>query len=227
MWFYISIFLIIVILLIFYILRIYKDKKLLETVTKVYRGTRSERNVVLKLLKNGILAKNIFHDLYIENNGQYSQIDLVVTTNKGIFIFEIKDYSGWLFGKGNQKQWTQVLAYGREKYRFYNPVMQNNGHIRALQKKLRQIDHLPFYSIIVFYGNCELKDVSLIPNGTFITYSNGFLDIVKKIMNNNLQEEFEDKWGVLNVLTEAVYNGDNIEVIQKHIENVKNIKDNI
>ena len=87
MWFYISIFLIIVILLIFYILRIYKDKKLLETVTKVYRGTRSERNVVLKLLKNGILAKNIFHDLYIENNGQYSQIDLVVTTNKGIFIF--------------------------------------------------------------------------------------------------------------------------------------------
>jgi hypothetical protein len=43
-----------------------RDKKLLETVTKSYRGTKSERDLVLKLLKNGIPAQTIFHDLYVK-----------------------------------------------------------------------------------------------------------------------------------------------------------------
>ncbi|MCL1867421.1 MAG: NERD domain-containing protein, partial [Paludibacter sp.] len=90
-----------------------KDKNLLETVTKSYRGTKSEKRLVLRLLKYGIPAEDIFHDLYLEkSNNNYSQIDLVIITNVGIIVFEVKDYSGWLFGKGNQDKWTQVLAYG-------------------------------------------------------------------------------------------------------------------
>jgi cytochrome c-type biogenesis protein CcmH/NrfF len=42
------------------------DKKLLETVTKSNRGTRTERELVLKLLKQGIPSQAIFHDLYIK-----------------------------------------------------------------------------------------------------------------------------------------------------------------
>jgi hypothetical protein len=99
-----------------------RDRKLLQTVTKLYRGTSSERNMVLKLLKYGIPAQTIFHDLYVKyTNGKYSQIDIVVATRVGIIVFEIKDYSGWIFGKGNQTKWTQVLAYGREKHRFTIP----------------------------------------------------------------------------------------------------------
>ena len=202
-----------------------RDRKLLETVTKTYRGTRSERNMVLKLLKHGIPAKAIFHDLYVGHNGQYSQIDLVVAANVGILVIEVKDYSGWLFGKGNQKQWTQVLAYGKEKYRFYNPVRQNNGHIMALRKQSRQFAKLPFYSIIVFYGDCELKDVSFIPESTFITYSNGFLNTVDNIITNNKPAKFTDKWEVINVLTQAVKNGENNEIQFQHSENIRNIKD--
>lgn len=58
-----------------------------------------------------------------------SQIDVVVATNVGIIVFEVKDYSGWIYGNGNQQKWTQVLSHGREKYRFYNPILQNRSHI--------------------------------------------------------------------------------------------------
>jgi hypothetical protein len=200
------------------------DRELLETVTTTYRGTRSERNMVLKLLKHGIAAKAIFHDLYVKKaNGQYSQIDLVVATNVGILVFEIKDYSGWLFGKGNQKQWTQILAYGKEKHRFYNPVMQNNGHITALRKQLKQFEQVPFYSIIVFYGNCELKDVSFIPEGTFLAYSTNVINVVNRIINNNQPAYFTDKWEVVKVLKEDVENGNNRDIRVQHIQNVQNM----
>jgi hypothetical protein len=66
---------------------------------------------------------------------------------RGIKPQGIKDYSGWIFGKGNQTKWTQVLAYGREKYCFYNPIMQNNGHISALRKQLKQFEQIPFLFI--------------------------------------------------------------------------------
>ena len=89
-----------------------RDKKLLETVTKSHRGTKTERKLVLKLLKAGFPAQTIFHDLYLKNtNGNYSQIDLVLATKVGIIVFEVKKYSGWIFGTGNQNKWTQVLAY--------------------------------------------------------------------------------------------------------------------
>ena len=90
-----------------------RDRILLRTVTESNRGTRSERDLVLKLLKYGVPAQTIFHDLYVKKpNGNYSQIDLVVVTKVGVIVFEVKDYKGWIFGDVNQTQWTQILAYG-------------------------------------------------------------------------------------------------------------------
>lgn len=67
---------------------------------------------MLKLLKYGIPAQTIFHDLYVKkSNGNFTQIDLVVATKVGIIVFEIKDYSGWIFGTGYKPQWTKVLVY--------------------------------------------------------------------------------------------------------------------
>ena len=101
------------------IIRKIRDRRLISTVTSLKRGTSSERDLVLTLLKKGIPSLTIFHDLYVERpGGNYSQIDLVVATKVGIIVFEVKDYSGWIFGDGRYTQWTQVLAYGKQKYRF-------------------------------------------------------------------------------------------------------------
>lgn len=200
----------------------YKDMALLRTVTNINRGTRSERRLVLQLLKQGIQASNIFHDLYLEKSpGNYSQIDVVAVTDVGIIAFEVKDYSGWIFGKGNQQYWTQVLAYGREKYKFYNPIMQNNGHIEALQKRLSVNAGIPIFSVIIFYGSCTLKDVALIPDDTYIGYFDGVKRIVEHINNNNAQAFYYDKQSVITLLRQAVANGDDPYIVKRHIQNVK------
>lgn len=96
----------------------HRDRKLLESVRSPNRGTKSERALVLKLLKMGIPAQTIFHDLSLEKRRvEFSQIDLVVATSEGILVFEVKDYSGWIYGNANYPHWTKVLAYGKQKYR--------------------------------------------------------------------------------------------------------------
>jgi len=201
-----------------------QDKKLLETVTKPDRGTRTERHLVLKLLKNGIPAQTIFHDLYIRKyNDNFSQIDLVVATKAGILVFEVKDYSGWIFGAGHDSQWTQVLAYGKRKYRFYNPVMQNDKHIYDLRKQHPQFEHVPFYSIVVFYGDCVLKDINFVPNGTFLVKSNRAFEVVHTIMKNNQPARYTDKSEVVRVLKEAVKNGEDKAIQMQHIKNVRDM----
>jgi hypothetical protein len=201
-----------------------RNKELLETVTRSNRGTATERVLVLNLLKNGIPAQTIFHDLYVRKpNGIYSQIDLVVVTSVGVIVFEVKELSGWIFGNGNHSQWTQVLAYGKEKFRFYNPIMQNNNHIQILKKQLKQFEKIPFFSIVVFYGDCVLKEVNFIPNGTFLVKWDRVIEVMKKITNENILSPYTNKREVVNLLKSAVLNGENEEIIKQHIKNIKDM----
>jgi len=201
-----------------------RDKELLETVSTLNRGTRAERCLVLNLLKAGISAEEIFHDLYIKKfNGTFSQIDLVVITEVGIIVFEVKDYSGWIFGNGYHQQWTQVLAYGKQKYRFYNPVKQNNNHIAVLRRKIGNFAKVPFYSIIVFDGDCELRDISFIPEGTFIAKTERVIDVIVNILNNNEIVNYKNKDKIMKLLEDSVNNGENTETQIQHIADVKNL----
>ncbi len=195
-----------------------KDRELLQTVTGLDRGTWSERELVLMLLKMGISPLAIFHDLYVEKSDKnYSQIDIVVATKVGIIVFEVKDYSGWLFGNGYQTYWTQVLSYGNDKFRFYNPIMQNNGHIQTLKKKLKECADVPFYSVIVFYGDCELKEINSIPDGVKVVYPEDVPHIVNQILENDATVYYANKREVVDLLKEAVNNGANAEICDKHV----------
>ncbi|MRX41130.1 NERD domain-containing protein [Flavobacterium sp. LC2016-23] len=201
-----------------------RDKKLLETVTKSHRGTKTERKLVLKLLKAGFPAQTIFHDLYLRDKyGNYSQIDLVLATKVGIIVFEVKKYSGWIFGNGNQNKWTQVLAYGKEKYYFYNPILQNKKHVENLKATLTDFQNIPFFSVVVFFGDCEFRDVSFIPNNTFLTKSPRVIYAVKKVLKENEPANYKSKRDVVNVLSAAVENGNNQEISEKHIKNIKDM----
>lgn len=219
MWIIIGIISLLVFLILF---QEFRDKKLLETVTNKNRGTRTERKLVIKLLKYGIPAQTIFHDLYVKMpNGKYAQIDLVVPTKVGIFVFEVKDYSGWIFGSGYNSEWTQVLAYGNSKYRFYNPIKQNSKHISDLKKQLTQFESIPFYSIIVFYGNCVLKDISNVPGETYIIKSNSVEEAIGVLMNSRAPANYTNKYQIVNLLKESVAYGDNSEIRDQHIQNIR------
>ena len=194
-----------------------KERRLIEQVTSISRGEWSERRVVLKLLKLGINPKAIFHDLYIQKpNGEYTQVDVVVATKAGIIVFEVKDYSGWIFGNEHQKYWTQLLAYGKERHRFYNPVMQNAGHIKAIRQCLPQNPDVPIYSVIVFFGDSEFKDVTCHVDNTFIIYPRSIQRVVSEILAQP-NAAFGNKYEIMDFFTKAVQDGNNPMIVASQI----------
>lgn len=194
-----------------------KERKLIEQVTPITRGEKSERKVILSLLKEGINPKAIFHDLYIQKpNREYPQIDVAVATKAGIIVLEVKDYSGWIFGNEHQKYWTQLLAFGKQKHRFYNPVMQNAGHIQAIRQCLPNNPDIPIFSVIVFFGNSEFKNVTCNADNTFIIYPHSIRQVVADIL---LQPDanYGNKYEIMELFTTAVQNGDNSMIVSSQI----------
>lgn len=141
------------------------------------------------------LFKNLCHfenqnckflfNLYIPKfNNEYSEIDMLMITKKGIIVIESKNYQGWIFGKESQYQWTQTLAglYGAQKYHFYNPIIQNKNHINSLKKILPK--NIPIFSVIAFSDKCEFKNVRIGSTQIIINYYRNIAsDIQKKIFD--------------------------------------------
>lgn len=160
-------------------------------------------------------------------NSDTTEIDVIMIFDKGICVFESKNYSGWIFGNENQKMWTQCLPQGKgkkaKKEKFYNPVWQNNAHIKALEALLSN-KGLPVFSIITFSKRCTLKDISYNNKPTlYITKRNS----IKKIINDIYSSypavldtgAINELYNVLLPFTQI-----NDEIKSKHIEQINNIK---
>ena len=209
----------IIALIVHRIIKAKKYREQVQSVTSLDRGTWSERDLIPKLLdKCGIDKRVIYHDLYIrKENGTYTQIDLAVPTPQGIIVFEVKDYSGWIFGNGNSKYWMQILAYGQEKHQFYNPIWQNRKHINAIRKLMPNNQGVPFFNIVVFYGDSEFKDLNYDATGRVrVIYSTQVADVIKDIKSLP-SAEYGNKREVADVLAEGVHNGCDPEIRQAQI----------
>ena len=199
-----------------------KKAQIISSVTALSRGEWSERELIYELVQScGIPANTIFHDLYVPYKGGYSQIDLVVPTSVGMFVFEVKDFGGWIFGNARNEKWTQVLAYGQEKHQFYNPLKQNEGHIAALKGVLPQLQNVPIFSVVVFYGSSEIRDVSGVPVNSFVIYPSQVNKLIKNIKTNLPPAPYVDKWEVMRVLKSAVENGANPNIVQAQRQRAK------
>lgn len=201
-----------------------KERELISSVTPLNRGTETERLLILELLENDTPPITIYHDLIVKKpNDKFSQIDLVLVMTEGIIVFEVKDYSGWLYGSGNTTNWTQVLSYGNEKFKFYNPIKQNRQHITELKKTLKQFKNIPFFSVIVFYGDCELKEISYIPKNTYLVKPHRVMEVVSKIKEENEPTNYTNKREVIDKLKELVSLGENVDYQEQHIENINDM----
>ena len=201
-----------------------RDRELISSVTSLNRGTSSERSLILRLLKKEFPSVTIYHDLIIKkDNDEFSQIDLVLVTSEGIIVIEVKDYSGWIYGSGNNTNWTKVLSYGRKKYKFYNPIKQNNNHINELRKTLKQFEKIPFFSVIVFFGDCELKEINYVPKGTYLVKSHRVFEVLNLIKTENEPTNYTNKREVVDTLKQLVSLGENTDYQKQHIENIKDM----
>lgn len=153
-------------------LQLYFDKgRLGEYMT--YRYLRSAE-------KNG--AKFLFNIYIPKGKDETTEIDVLMIHAKGLFVFESKNYSGWIFGNEFQNNWCQTLPQGKgrsHKEYFYNPIMQNKSHIKHLKKFLSE--DLSIHSVIVFSQRCTLKKVEVISDNIHVINRNDVYNTVAAI----------------------------------------------
>lgn len=167
-------------------------------------------------------------NLYIPTlDSKTAELDLVMITKKGIFVFESKNYSGWIFGEKNSRMWMQTLPNGRGKAiknNFFNPIIQNEWHIEKLKKVLDNVYEdmvVPFFSIITFSERCTLKKVPENMDYIKIIKRNNLFQVVKNIYDANPdiieQEKVIDLYNKLYQYTQVTE-----KIKQEHIDNIKN-----
>ena len=103
--------------------------------------------------------REFIHNCYLPTEKGTTEIDLLMIHETGLYVVESKNYSGWIFGDEKQKDWTQVL--GGKKIKFFNPIRQNAGHIKALRSYFGEYQDLPIFSLVIFSERCELKKITL------------------------------------------------------------------
>lgn len=118
------------------------------------KGKIAEKMVHYKLMQ---LPEeyHVIDDVLFMSNGRSTQIDHIVVSPYAIFVIETKGYKGWILGGENSECWTQIIY--KRKSTFYNPIHQNDGHIRFLKFLLKDLGNIPFVPIVVFNNEAELK----------------------------------------------------------------------
>lgn len=124
---------------------------------KKYNSTYEEIQIEKMLNYIGGYKCIIMNPILTDRIGKTTEIDIIMLHETGIYVIESKDYSGWIFGDQYRKKWTQSLP-NKQKFYFYNPIMQNYNHIVAL--KLLFGSQFNYYNVVIFGSNCTLKNVS-------------------------------------------------------------------
>ena len=165
--------------------------------------------------------KFLFNCYLPKNDGATTELDIILLHESGIYIFESKNYSGWIFGSENQQQWTQSLPAGRgksHKEHFLNPIIQNKVHLKWLREFIGK--ELPMFSYIIFSDRCTLKNVTLTSEAHHVINR---YDILAAVKQNTIRvekalsaQDIDDLYNSLYPLTQTKE-----EDRLKHIENIQ------
>jgi hypothetical protein len=98
----------------------------------------------------------------------YTQIDHIVISPYCLFFIETKNYNGEIKGGRTDQQWSVS-----NRYKMYNPLKQNYGHIRAVESLLKGIPKVKSVSIISFTMRCRFSidpDLRQIQSNELVVY---------------------------------------------------------
>ncbi len=163
-------------------------------------------------------------NVYIpKNDGETTEIDALMISPKGIFVFESKNISGYITGGENDQYWIQKKTdeYGDGvSNKFYNPIMQNNTHVRSLKEVLDY--ECTVYSIVVFSDECILKDdIDSISGDTQVVTLSSLKETVEafnKFMSSDMSDfDIETVYNLLYPYTQV-----SESVKNEHIKNIQN-----
>lgn len=131
---------------------------------------------LIKILLNRYIEKNggyAVNDVIIPiGQGKTAQIDHILFSKYGIFVIETKNLSGLLFGNDTAYYWSQNI-YG-DKYKVYNPVLQNKKHVELISNILGINEHIHNVVVLIQNNNKKLNSTHVIRSLDLLNYLDSF-----------------------------------------------------
>ena len=127
----------------------------------------------------------------------YSQIDHVVIAPWGLFVIETKNYNGEIQGKREDKSWTVS-----NRFKMYNPFMQNYGHIQAIKSYLPSYKEVRYISLVSFTMRCRFSvdpELRKIQSDDLIVYDIELSEYIQRKMNRIQAEQPETIFSELDI----------------------------
>ncbi len=190
--------------------------------TFFHKGNRGEFLTYRELEKLGGYNKILANAYIPKKDGTTSEVDLILIHQNGIYVIESKNYSGCIFGDEKNKNWLQTFENGY-KQPFYNPIWQNNTHIRHLNNFLDDLDRAYFKSVIVFSERCNIKEMNVRSEDVRVVKRENLYNILENMFDTskmNLSiKEIDD---IYNRLTPFILKTDREK--KKHISDIKKRK---
>lgn len=195
------------------------DRLLDEIFDADWKGRRGEKLTERELKLVGFFGRKgkVLRNIYLpKEKGETTEIDVIYITQKGIFVIESKNYSGWIFGDEKATYWTAMLP-NKEKNRFYNPIKQNRTHLKWLGKYVGA--EVPLFSLIVFSERCELKkitvdspEIKVIKRDRLYAAVRSIWDIAEDKLSD---EQVDEIYGMLQKMTDV-----DQAVKEAHVKNI-------
>lgn len=128
---------------------------------RTYFDTGNYGEFVLYRKATRLFGRNaVLTNLYLEgHNTDMTEIDVLAISNKGIYVLEMKNYAGYIYGSERDKNWTQVLNRWT-KNKFYNPLRQNYAHTKSVEKYL-ELEESALVPITVFSNRSKLSKINV------------------------------------------------------------------
>ncbi len=171
-----------------------------------YEELKNQLGSDIKILINTLIPR-------VDSINEYAEIDLIVFHNTGIYVLELKDYNGYVYGNKDNKNWT--VGYPSDSksknkkdltINFYNPIMQNEGHITDLRK----VFDYNYLNYVVFSSKTIFR--SYIDNVTSI---DKFIEMLKSNIILSSQEIVQIEKAYLTIKDYDLSSNDNIK--KQHI----------
>lgn len=146
-------------------------------------------NIQLDQLPKGCKYLSDLMVMNAKSRTGYSQIDHVVITPRGLFVIETKNYNGEIKGKREDKSWTVS-----NRFKMYNPFMQNYGHIQAIKSYLPSYKEVRYISLVSFTMRCRFSvdpELRKIQSDDLIVYDVELSEYIQRKMNR-IQAEQSD-----------------------------------
>ncbi len=163
--------------------RKYQDQFEIEYVGK--KGEKDMCSAILNACRADKRYYKLLCDLYIPKDGgrRTTQIDALLLHESGIYCFECKNLSGEITGTLEMEQWEQVKYSGEKKF-FFNPIIQNDGHLEELRRFMKlSKDNFRSYSCIVF----GVRSYMVLTPNDFANISFHYVNTLEKELSADLR----------------------------------------